>query len=64
MQKIYADPYQLEKSAKEKFSIPPFLMMENAAKKMADFIIKKNPESVLIICGKETTAETDTLLQD
>ena len=52
MQKIYADPYQLEKSAKEKFSIPPFLMMENAAKKMADFIIKKNPESVLIICGK------------
>lgn len=52
MQKVFDNPAELEKLAKERFSIPPFLMMENAARSMADFILNKNPESVLIICGK------------
>lgn len=54
MQKVFDNPAQLEKQAKEKYSIPPFLMMENAAKAMADFI--KNlpifPCHVVILCGK------------
>ena len=52
MQKIFNNPAELEKLAKEKFSIPPFLMMENAAKAMADFILSKKAQSVLILCGK------------
>lgn len=52
MQKVFTQAAELEKLSKEKFSIPPFLLMENAARKMADFIISKNPESVLILCGK------------
>lgn len=52
MQKIFINPAELEKLAKEKFSVPPFLMMENAAKAMADFILSKNVQSVLILCGK------------
>lgn len=52
MQKIFRNAAELEILSKEKFSIPPFLMMENAARKMADFIINKNPKTVLILCGK------------
>lgn len=63
MQKIFKNPAQLEKDVKQKYSIPDFLMMENAASGIADFILKKSgitenqsatgsqPE-VLFICGK------------
>lgn len=52
MQKIFNNAAELEKLSKEQFSIPPFLMMENAAKAMADFILSRKPDSVLILCGK------------
>lgn len=52
MQKIFSRGAELEKLSKEKFFIPPFLMMENAARAMADFILTKKPESLLIFCGK------------
>lgn len=52
MQKIFTKAAELERLSKEKFSIPPFLMMENAAMAMADFIISKNGKKVLILCGK------------
>lgn len=56
----YSQASELEKIAKENFAIPPFLMMENAAKAMADFICRKissadnstSPKSALIVCGK------------
>ncbi len=51
---VYENPCELEKLAKEKYCIPPFLMMENAAKSMADFILQKctGNKTVLIVCGK------------
>ena len=52
MQKIYSCVHaaELEKSAKQKYAIPDFLMMENAAKAMVQFFL---PEAhVLILCGK------------
>ena len=58
MQKIFDNPAEIEKLAKEKYAIPQFLMMENAAKAMADFIEthlpedSKTPASVTIVCGK------------
>ena len=52
MQKIFSRGAELEKLSKEKFSVPPFLMMENAASAMADLVLSKNPEKVLIFCGK------------
>lgn len=54
MQKVFENAAELEKSAKEKFSIPPFIMMENAAKAMAEFIKKIQPQScnIQILCGK------------
>lgn len=52
MRKVFNNPAELEKVSKEKFSIPPFLMMENAARSMAEFIINKNPKSLFILCGK------------
>ncbi len=52
MRKVFNNPAELEKVSKEKFSIPPFLMMENAARAMAEFIIKKNPKTLFILCGK------------
>ena len=41
MQKIFScsQASELEKLAKEKFAVPPFLMMENAARATADFIL-------------------------
>lgn len=41
MEKIYSNPAELEKLAKEKYAVPPFLMMENAARAMADFILSE-----------------------
>ena len=52
MQKVFHNPSELEKLAKSKYAIPPFLMMENAARGLADFILDFAPESVLILCGK------------
>ena len=52
MQKIFAHPAELEKLTKEKYAIPPFLMMENAAKELADFILDFSPKHVVILCGK------------
>lgn len=54
MQKIFtcSQASELEKLAKEKFSIPPFLMMENAAQSLADFILDFQPARLLILCGK------------
>lgn len=61
---VYANPSELEALAKEKYAIPEFLMMENAAKSIADFILKKallsfssskdadSMASVVIVCGK------------
>ena len=52
MEKVFSNPSELEKSAKEKYGIPPFLMMENAAKALADFVFDFEPASILILCGK------------
>ena len=58
MQKIYSNPSELEALAKSQYAIPQFLMMENAAKAMADFIENhlpadsKTPAAVTIVCGK------------
>lgn len=54
MQKIFScsQASELEKLAKEKFAVPPFLMMENAARATADFILDFQPENLLILCGK------------
>ncbi len=57
---VYSNPAELEKLAKEKYAVPEFLMMENAAKAMADFILEKASAtaggkaqaSVVIVCGK------------
>ena len=62
---VYQNSSELEKLAKDKFAIPQFLMMENAAKSMADFILQKAADtadttgkSIVIVCGKATTGET------
>ena len=52
MQKIFANPSNLEKLAKENYAVPQFLMMENAARGLAEFILDFSPENVLILCGK------------
>ena len=52
MQKIFQNPSNLEQLAKSQYAIPPFLMMENAARALADFILSLKPEKVLILCGK------------
>lgn len=55
MQKIFQYPSELERSVKEAYSIPPFLMMENAAKSIVELILKlsdSNKKRVLIVCGK------------
>ncbi len=49
---VYANPSELEKAAKEKYAVPQFLMMENAAKAMTDFILEHCSGSVVIACGK------------
>ena len=54
MQKIFtcSQAANLEKASKEKYALPPFLMMENAAAAMAEFILDFSPEKLLILCGK------------
>ena len=57
MKKIFENPSELENLVKQKLSIPPFLMMENAALFLSDFIIKiikKNERinQIVIFCGK------------
>ncbi len=52
MQKVFQNPSKLEALAKEKYAIPQFLMMENAAKALADFILDFSPDHLLILCGK------------
>ena len=54
---LYKNPSELEKLAKEKYAVPQFIMMENAAKAMADFILDltfrtKSQPSAIIVCGK------------
>ena len=52
MQKVFQNPSEIEKLAKEKYAVPQFLMMENAARALSDFILDFSPEQVLILCGK------------
>ena len=52
MQKIFQNPSNLEQLAKSQYAIPPFLMMENAARALADFILDFSPEKLVILCGK------------
>ena len=55
MHPIFENPSALEQMAKEKYSIPPFLMMENAASALAMLIKKLSSEEksdVFIFCGK------------
>lgn len=58
MQNVFNNPVEIEKNAKERFQIPDFLMMENAAIFLRDFILKTSDEnkitkpSVSIYCGK------------
>ena len=52
MQTIFSNPSEIEKLAKEAYAIPQFLMMENAAKALAEFILDFTPEQVVVLCGK------------
>lgn len=58
MKNIFAEPSKLEKLAKEKYSVPEFIMMEHASTYMKAFILNLSSEkslpspNVLIICGK------------
>ena len=52
MQKVFTNPSQLEKLAKQTYAVPEFLMMENAARALSDFILDFAPEHVIILCGK------------
>ena len=61
MQRVYSNPTEIERYAKKAFGIPDFLMMENAAACMYDFILSlwqskvtegSQKPKVLIACGK------------
>ena len=52
MQYIFSTPSQLEQLAKETYAIPQFVMMENAARSLAEFVLDFTPENVFILCGK------------
>ena len=56
MKKVFENPSELENLAKQELSIPPFLMMENAARFLSDFIIniikKGKISQIVILCGK------------
>ena len=55
MKKVFENPSELENLVKQKLSIPPFLMMENAALFLSDFIIK--------IIKKNEIVNDDSLLK-
>ena len=56
MKKVFENPSELETLAKHALSIPPFLMMENAARFLSDFVISiiknKRISQIVILCGK------------
>lgn len=56
MKKVFENPSELETLAKQALSIPPFLMMENAARFLSDFVIRiiknKRISQIVILCGK------------
>lgn len=56
MKKVFENPSELENLAKQELSISPFLMMENAARFLSDFIIniikKGKISQIVILCGK------------
>ena len=56
MKKVFENPSELETLAKQALSIPPFLMMENAARFLSDFVISiiknKRISQIVILCGK------------
>lgn len=56
MQKIFYNPYELERLVRENCNISSPVMMEHAASAMADLILnlsaKSGKKSVLIVCGK------------
>lgn len=52
MKKIFTNFPKIEELAKKEFSIPPFLMMENAANFTANFIVEKRIKKAIILCGK------------
>lgn len=55
---VFENPADAEIKVKQKFSFPPFIMMENAARSFAQEILKewnsgnKNYEKVIFLCGK------------
>ena len=57
MKKVFENPSELETLAKQALSIPSFLMMENAARFLSDFVISiiknKRISQIVILCGKE-----------
>lgn len=57
MQNVYDNSSELEKLVKAQYGLPDYIMMENAARTMADFIkanskSKDNKSEVYILCGK------------
>ena len=56
MKKVFENPSELETLAKQALSIPPFLMMENAARFLSDFVISiiknKRISQIVILSGK------------
>lgn len=57
MQNVFENSSELEKLVKTQYGLPDFIMMENAAHSMADFIISKSQSKdeksqVFILCGK------------
>lgn len=54
MDKVFDNPSKLEALVKQKYGIPDFMMMENAALALKQLILEKaSPDSrILILCGK------------
>ena len=52
MQNVFINSSEIEKLAKDKYAVPQFLMMENAARSLADFVLTFSPENVVVLCGK------------
>ncbi len=58
MKPVFENPAEAEKAFKEKYSVPPYLMMENAAKSLSEVILAEwdsgsaDYEQVIFLCGK------------